>query len=63
LKLTRMLGLWVDKKWRPKDDAGTVPFKNVMACGSLIGGIDYAKEGLGLGFMASTGGHCVVRTS
>lgn len=52
------LGVWADTKWRPRDSAKGTALENVVVCGSALGGVDYAKEGLGLGFMASTGRQC-----
>lgn len=49
------LGVWADGKWRPQDEARQPALKNVFACGSLLGGVDFAREGLGLGFMAYSG--------
>lgn len=53
------LGLSLDQNWRPVDDQGLPVFSNVRACGSLIGGIDWAHSGIGLGFGAYSGGLCV----
>lgn len=49
------LGTWADAKWRPRDTTKNPVLKNVVVCGSNLGGVDFAKESLGLGFMAYTG--------
>ncbi len=49
------VGVWVDNKFRPIERARGSLFDNLFACGSIIGGVDYAKENLGLGFLAYTG--------
>lgn len=53
------LGLWIDKGGVPRDGSGTTPIQNVRACGSILGGVDWALEGLGLGAAALTGVLCV----
>jgi glycerol-3-phosphate dehydrogenase subunit B len=49
------LGVRVDEKWRPLDRNRAPVFANLSACGSIIGGVDAARSGLGLGFMAYSG--------
>ncbi len=53
------LGVRLDSKWRPSDSQEVCVFENVSACGSVIGGIDFAREGVGLGFFSLTGRECV----
>lgn len=52
------LGIRVNEKWQPIDETGQAVFKNLFACGSIIGGIDYASEGVGLAYMAASGRAC-----
>ena len=52
------LGLKVGKDWRVLDESNTPLFENVRACGSVLGGVDFAKARLGLGFMAHTAREC-----
>ncbi|MBI4402991.1 MAG: hypothetical protein HY537_02450, partial [Deltaproteobacteria bacterium] len=54
------LGVGVDSRWRPVDRTGRPVYENLVACGSVIGGIDYAKAGMGLGFMAYSGRQCAL---
>lgn len=49
------LGVWVDPRWRPKDETGAPALTNLIACGSIIGGVDFARQNLGMGFMAHSG--------
>lgn len=49
------VGLWLDHDFRPLEKTRAPVYENLFACGSIIGGIDYAKEGVGIGFMAYTG--------
>lgn len=52
------LGVWVDGGWRPIDETGRPVLTNVVACGSIVGGADFAALGLGAGFMAYCGSQC-----
>lgn len=54
------LGVWVDDRWRPKDEFGEVAYTNLVACGSLLGGIDMAQTGFGLGLHGYTGRRCLL---
>lgn len=49
------VGLWLDHDFRPLEETQAPVYENLFACGSIIGGIDWAKEGVGIGFMAYTG--------
>jgi len=49
------LGIRVDSEWRPIDAQEVPIYENLRGCGSLIGGVDFSKERLGLGFMAYSG--------
>ncbi len=52
------LGVWVNSQWAPQQ-AGKMPaLKNVAVAGSLIGGLDFARESVGLGFFAYSGRQC-----
>jgi len=52
------VGVKLDSRWRPEDQQGNVVYENLHACGSIIGGVDFAKEGAGLGLMALSGRRC-----
>jgi glycerol-3-phosphate dehydrogenase subunit B len=51
----REAGLRVDREFRPlgKDDRPVL--ENLVACGSIIGGIDYARERVGIGYFLHLG--------
>lgn len=53
------LGAWVDERYRPLGLDGRPSHRNVRVCGSLIGGVDLPKHGVGLGFSDYTGAECV----
>lgn len=53
------IGVWVDEQWRPMDGTRSPVYENLVACGSVIGGVDYAAEKIGLGFMNFSGSSCV----
>jgi glycerol-3-phosphate dehydrogenase subunit B len=52
------LGVWVDESWRPVDETHRPVFENLRACGSIVGGVDWAASGIGMGFMAYSGREC-----
>lgn len=52
------LGLWLDNQWRPRQSDKTPVLKNVTAAGSIIGGVDFSRESMGLGFFAYSGRQC-----
>jgi len=52
------LGLWLDQQWRPRGTNQQPVLKNVTAAGSIIGGVDFARESVGLGFFAYSGRQC-----
>jgi len=49
------LGVWLDGNYRPMDKSNQPVLRNLTACGSLIGGLDFSRSGLGMGFMAYSG--------
>ena len=49
------MGVKINSAWQPIDESNQPVFKNVRACGSVIGGIDFAYSQVGLGFMACSG--------
>jgi anaerobic glycerol-3-phosphate dehydrogenase len=51
----RLAGVRVDTRFRPLGADGRPAFENLTACGSLIGGVDYAREGIGIGFFLHLG--------
>jgi glycerol-3-phosphate dehydrogenase subunit B len=53
------LGVRVDAHYHPLAEDGKPAFQNLVACGSLLGGVDFAAAQIGLGFFATTGRHCV----
>lgn len=53
------LGVRVDEDLRPLAEDGKPAFQNLVACGSVLGGVDYAANQIGLGFFALTGRRCV----
>lgn len=57
------LGLKVDALWRPIGSDDRPIFDNVMACGTILGGIDLARHSVGLGFCALTGRGCGLAVS
>ncbi|MCB0406081.1 MAG: FAD-binding protein, partial [Bdellovibrionales bacterium] len=52
------LGVWVNENWQPIGNDGLPVLNNLWACGSVIGGLDFARERVGLGFMVYSGGQC-----
>ena len=52
------IGVRVDDGWRPLDDTGAPVFTNLAACGSVLTGVDLARNGMGLGFAAFSGREC-----
>ncbi|MCB0416493.1 MAG: FAD-binding protein [Bdellovibrionaceae bacterium] len=52
------LGVWVDERWQPVGPDNRAVLNNVFACGSVIGGLDFARERVGLGYMIYSGGQC-----
>lgn len=57
------LGVWVNKEWTPIDRERVPPFENLRACGSVLGGVDFARQNIGLGFMAYSGARSVLAKS
>jgi glycerol-3-phosphate dehydrogenase subunit B len=53
------LGVRVDDQYRPLAEDGKAAYQNLVACGSIVGGVDYAANQIGLGFFATTGRLCV----
>lgn len=53
------LGVRVDSEYRPLAEDGKPAYQNLVACGSILGGVDFAKAKIGLGFFATTGRLCV----
>ncbi|MBI1861391.1 MAG: FAD-binding protein [Deltaproteobacteria bacterium] len=53
------IGVWVNEEWSPRDETGTVVLSNLRACGSIIGGVDWAHAGIGLGYSALSGAQSV----
>ncbi len=49
------MGVRVDASFRPLAEDGRPAFQNLHACGSILGGLDYAGVGVGLGFFALSG--------
>ncbi len=49
-------GLRLDAGCRPVDGFGAAPWENVVACGSIVAGIDTTLDGGGLGVVAWTAG-------
>ena len=54
------LGIWLNQKWQPRDQNNQPVFENLYACGSVIGGVDFARHNIGLGFMAWSGRQCAL---
>jgi glycerol-3-phosphate dehydrogenase subunit B len=52
------IGVRADSQFRPVDQNGAPVLGNVSVCGSLLGGADFAREGLGAGYLALTGRRC-----
>lgn len=54
----RRLGLRLDEAYRPVDETGDPVFANLRACGTIVGGEDYARAGKGIGWAATEGRLC-----
>lgn len=55
----RRVGLSVDKDYRPLAEDGRAAFQNLTACGSILGGVAFSENQVGIGFFAATGRACV----
>jgi anaerobic glycerol-3-phosphate dehydrogenase len=49
------VGVWLNHDFRPLNKAKAPALHNVAVSGSLIGGIDFARAGMGMGLMAYLG--------
>ncbi len=52
------LGVRVNEQHQPIDFSGHLVYENLYACGSIIGGVDFAREGMGMGWMTADGRAC-----
>lgn len=53
--VTSTLGLQLDKEYRPLAEDGKPSFQNLVAAGSIVGGVDYVRHQVGLGWFCFTG--------
>ncbi|MBY0370792.1 FAD-dependent oxidoreductase [bacterium] len=51
-------GVRTDAQCRPLAEDGKAVFQNLRACGSVIGGVQYAEHQIGLGWFAYAGRRC-----
>jgi glycerol-3-phosphate dehydrogenase subunit B len=56
-------GIRTDSQYRPLSEDGMPAFQNLSACGTVLAGVDYFGEGVGMGFAVSTGRACVASVS
>lgn len=47
------IGVWADASHRPRNQFGERTYENVWATGTVLGGLDFRRRRLGLGFLAS----------